>query len=178
MPTAPPSPLSHQLLKQVQRFTPEELLALRKAPTRPLSKMPILGADISVIVSEEPLDPVTATPPDQEAVNKVRRFAIILFRATCPGIDRLPSPPCRHAEFARFVAIVLGLARDPFPDSLLVRWALPYIHACPARACDWDTLVTTGAHVATIVHRFSVDMEQSGRFFFGVGNSGADTVMA
>lgn len=55
---------------KVQRFSPQDLMALRRAPTRPLGKMPILGADISVIVSEEPLEPVTATPPDEEAISK------------------------------------------------------------------------------------------------------------
>lgn len=56
---------------KVQRFSPQDLMALRRAPTRPLGKMPILGADISVIVSEEPLEPVTATPADEEAISKV-----------------------------------------------------------------------------------------------------------
>lgn len=56
---------------KVQRFTPQDLMALRRSPTRPLGKMPILGADISVIVSEEPLEPVTATPADEEAISKV-----------------------------------------------------------------------------------------------------------
>lgn len=46
-------------------------MALRKAHTRPLRNMPILGADISVIVSEEALEPVTATPANQEEINKV-----------------------------------------------------------------------------------------------------------
>lgn len=55
---------------KVQRFSPQDLKALRRAPTRPLGKMPILGADISVIVSEEPLEPVTATPADEEAISK------------------------------------------------------------------------------------------------------------
>ncbi|CAB1116532.1 unnamed protein product [Ectocarpus sp. CCAP 1310/34] len=57
--------------RKVQRFSPEELLALRRAPTRPLGKMPVLGGDISIIVSEEPLEPVTATPADQEAISRV-----------------------------------------------------------------------------------------------------------
>lgn len=38
--------------------------------------MPILGADISVIVSEEPLEPVTAKPVNQEEIEKV--FVILL----------------------------------------------------------------------------------------------------
>lgn len=58
---------------KVQRFSPQDLMALRRAPTRPLGKMPILGADISVIVSEEPLEPVTATPADEEAISKVQQ---------------------------------------------------------------------------------------------------------
>lgn len=56
---------------KVQRFSPEELLALRRGPTRPLRSMPVLGADISVIVSEEPLEPITATPANQEEIDKV-----------------------------------------------------------------------------------------------------------
>lgn len=58
---------------KVQRFSPQDLMALRRAPTRPLGKMPTLGADISVIVSEEPLEPVTATPADEEAISKVQQ---------------------------------------------------------------------------------------------------------
>ncbi|CAM9635608.1 unnamed protein product, partial [Ectocarpus sp. 8 AP-2014] len=57
--------------RKVQRFSPEELLALRRAPTRPLGKMPVLGGDISIIVSEEPLEPVTATPADQDAISRI-----------------------------------------------------------------------------------------------------------
>lgn len=57
---------------KVQRFSPEDLLALRRAPTRPLRSMPILGGDMSVIISEEPLQPVTAVPADQEEITKVR----------------------------------------------------------------------------------------------------------
>ena len=54
-------------------------MALRRAPTRPLGKMPILGADISVIVSEEPLEPVTATPADEEAVSKASLEVLPFF---------------------------------------------------------------------------------------------------
>lgn len=50
-------------------------MALRKVFTRPLRSMPIVGADISVIVSEEPLEPVTATQADQEEINKVCFYA-------------------------------------------------------------------------------------------------------
>lgn len=65
---------------KVQRFSPQDLMALRRAPTRPLGKMPILGADISVIVSEEPLEPVTATPADEEAISKARYYSTILYK--------------------------------------------------------------------------------------------------
>ena len=64
-------------LNKVQRFSAEEILALRRAPTRPLRNMPVLGADISVIVSEEPLEPVTSAQPDQEEINKVCCFSTL-----------------------------------------------------------------------------------------------------
>lgn len=71
---------------KVQRFSPEELLALRRAPTRPLGKMPVLGSDISIIVSEEPLEPVTATPADQEAISRVSN-AGLFFLLSCAFVE-------------------------------------------------------------------------------------------
>lgn len=49
---------------------------LRRANTRPLRSMPPLGGDISVIVSDEALEPVTTTPVDQEEANKVRSLVL------------------------------------------------------------------------------------------------------
>ena len=71
--------------RRFSRFSPQDLMALRRAPTRPLGKMPILGADISVIVSEEPLEPVTATPADEEAISKVN-FTSTYVNTPCRAV--------------------------------------------------------------------------------------------